>query len=198
MISGQGTFTNVQGSLRQGVEFGLIYDKGPWSFYGNYAYVDATYQFQAALASPNNPFTNAAGNIFVNPGNHIPGIPRNLGKLGFEYAVTERFKVGADVTLVGAQYYVADDSNQNPQLPFYYRLDARASYQVTDHVQVFVLSTNLTDNRYATFGTFFDPTTSGGGVNATLARNANQAVPNQQAITVAQPLSVYGGVKVTF
>ena len=197
-ISGQGVFTNVAGTLRQGAEVGVLYNKGALSFYGNYAYVDATYQFSGALASPNNPFANAAGNVLVRPGDNIPGIPRNLGKLGFEYKVTDRFTVGMDTVLVGAKYYVGDDANQNPELPFYYTLNAHASYQVTDHVQVFGLINNLTDNRYATYGTFFDPTTSGGGVNATLAANAAAASPNVNAITVAQPLSVYGGVKVSF
>ncbi len=197
-ISGQGVFANVAGTLRQGVEAGVIYNKGPWSLYGNYAYVDATYQFAGALASPNNPFANAAGNIFVRPGDHIPGIPRNIGKLGFDYDVTERFKIGMDTIVVGSQYYVGDDSNQNPQLPFYYTINARASYQVTDHVQIFGLINNLTNNHYATYGTFYDTGTDAGLVNATLANNANAANPNPNTVTVAQPLSVYGGIKVTF
>jgi iron complex outermembrane receptor protein len=136
--------------------------------------------------------------VLVVPGNHIPGIPRNLGKVGFDYAVTDRFKVGLDANLIGSQYLVSDFSNQNPQLPFYYRIDARASYQVTDHMQVFVLTTNLTNNHYATYGSFYDPGTSAAGVNGTLAANAAAANPNSDTVTVAQPLSVYGGVKVTF
>lgn len=196
-ISGQGVFTNVAGTLRQGAEVGLQYNRGPLSFYGNYAYVDATYQFTGTLSSPNNLFANTDGNIFIHPGDNIPGIPRNLGKIGFEYQVTDRFKFGMDTILVGAQYYVGDDSNQNPELPFYYTLNMHASYQATENIQVFGLINNLTDNHYATYGTFFDPTTSGGGVNATLAAN-NNSNPNVNAVTVAQPLSVYGGVKVTF
>jgi iron complex outermembrane receptor protein len=197
-ISGQGFFTNVPETLRQGVEFGLIYNKGPFSFYGNYAYVDATYQFAGTFASPNNPMADGDGNIFVRPGDHIPGIPRNIGKLGVEYQFTPRFKAGADTILVGSQYYVGDDANQNPQLPFYYVVNAHASYQVTDHVQIFGLVNNLLNRHYATFGTFYGTDTTGGNVNATLAANGASASPNADAITVAQPLSFYGGIKVTF
>ena len=199
-ISGQGFYVNAPETLRRGVEAGVLYNKGPWSFYGNYAYVDATYQFSATFSSPNNPFSDGNGNIQVNPGNHIPGIPRHLGKLGAEYQVTPRLKIGADTVLVGSQYFVGDDSNQNPQLPFYYVVNAHASYQITDHVQVFGLINNLLNRKYATFGTFYDTGTSGGNINQTLFNNNpdNGGAGIAQSVTVAQPLSVYGGIKITF
>ncbi len=196
--TGQGFYVNVPETLRQGVEAGLTYSNGPWTFYGNYAYVDATYQFSATFSSPNNPFADANGNIQVRPGDHIPGIPRHMGKLGGEYQFTPRFKVGIDALLVGAQYYVGDDSNQNQQLPFYYRLDMHASYQVTDNIQIFGLINNFTNNHYATYGTYFESDTTGANINAVLAANRDAAHPDVRAVTVAQPISFYGGVKVTF
>jgi len=197
-ISGQGFYTNVPETLRKGIEFGLLYNRGPLSFYGNYAFVDATYQFSGTFASPNNPMADADGNIFVTPGDHIPGIPRHMGKLGVDYEFTPRFKAGADTILVGSQYFVGDDANQNPQLPFYYVVNAHASYQVTDRIQVFGLVNNLLNRKYATYGTYYGTDTTGGNVNATLAANGASATPNAEAVTVAQPLSVYAGVKVTF
>ncbi len=199
-ITGQGFYVNVPETLRQGVEAGLTYTKGALSLYGNYAFVDATYQFNATFASPNNPYADDNGNIFVHPGNHIPGIPRHIGKVGAEYQITPRFKVGIDTVLVGSQYYVGDDANQNPQLPFYYKIDLRASYQVTDSIQVFGLINNVTNNHYATYGAFYGTDTTAGNVNQTLFNNnpANGGAGTAQAVTVAQPISVYGGVKVTF
>jgi iron complex outermembrane recepter protein len=199
-ISGQGFFTNVPETLRQGVEFGLQYNYGAFSFYGNYAHVDATYQFSATFSSPNNPFSDADGNIFVRPGDRIPGIPQNLGKVGFDYAVTPNWKVGADALFVGSQYYIGDDANQNPQLPFYYVINLRSSYQVNDHVQIFGLINNVLNRKYATFGTFFDTGTSATNVNQTLFNNNpdNGGIGDARAVTVAQPISFYAGVKVTF
>ena len=197
-ISGQGYFTNVDGSRRENVETGLIFNRGPISLYGNYAFVDATYQFTGTLNSPNNPnllIQANGGDENVRPGNHIPGIPRNIGKVGFEWHVTPRLTVGSDTTLVGSQYFHGDDTNVNAKLPFYYRVDAQASYLLTDHVQVFGLITNLTNNRFATYGSYYDTTTGAGNVNATLAGNCGG---DARAVTVAQPLSFYGGVKVLF
>lgn len=200
VTTGQGFYVNVPETLRQGVEAGLVYNNGPWSFYGNYAYVDATYQFNAAFSSPNNPYADANGEIYVHPGDHIPGIPRHMGKLGAEYQVTPKFKIGMDTILVGSQYYVGDDANQNPQLPFYYVINLRASYQITDNIQIFGLINNVTNNHYATYGTFYDTGTTAGNVNQTLFNNnpANGGAGIAQAVTVAQPISFYGGVKVTF
>ena len=202
-ISGQGYFVNVGTTLRQGVEAEVTYNRGPLSFYGNYAFVDATYQFAAQLSSPNNPDPTIMANgglENVVPGDHIPGIPRNIGKLGFEYKLTPRFIIGSDVTIVGSQYYIGDDTNVNPKLPAFYRVDAHASYQVNDHLQLFVFSTNLTNNHYATTGTFYDTTTSAGNVNATLFNNSIEqgGAGDARAVTVAQPISFFGGLKYTF
>ena len=67
---------------------------------------------------------------------------------------------------------------------------------------MFGLINNVTNNHYATFGTFYGVDTTGGNVNQTLFNNNPDngivAVGNARAVTVAQPISLYAGVKVTF
>ncbi|MGB6175001.1 MAG: TonB-dependent receptor [Methylocella sp.] len=190
-ITGLGFFENVPSTLRQGVEAKAGFRYGDLSAYVNYAFVDATYQFSGPLASPNNPF-NVGGNVFVTPGDHIPGIPRHQVKFGGDIAVTPKFKLGADVLVAGAQYFVGDDANQNPKLPLYWVANLHASYQMDEHVQVFGLINNIFDNRNATYGTFFNTGTD--------AQNATPIVfnNNPRTVTPVQPVSFYGGVKVTF
>ena len=106
----------------------------------------------------NSPFADANGNIYVQPGDHIPMVPHNRFKLGGDYSVTKQFKVGADLLVVGSQYYAGDGSNQFQQLPAYAVVDADASYQVTANVQVYLRVNNVFDNHYYTYGTFFDTT----------------------------------------
>ena len=191
-ITGLGYFANVPSTLRQGAEAEATFSYGHLSAYVNYAFVDATYQFSGTLASPNNPFANADGNVFVRPGDHIPGIPRHQVKFGGDYAFTPKFKFGADVIVVGAQYFVGDFANQNPQLPLYWVANLHASYQMDEHVQFFGLINNLFNNRNATYGTFFDT-----GTDAQLATPVN-FTSNARMVTFLQPISFYGGVKVTF
>jgi iron complex outermembrane receptor protein len=193
VVLGTGYYTNVPETLRQGLEAQANVLMGPLSGYINYAFVDATYQFSGTLSSPFNPYADANGNIFVHLGNHIPGIPRQQLKIGGDYAFTSQFKAGFDVLVVGSQYYVGDQANQNPQLPMYWVANLHASYQLAKNVQVFGLINNLFNNHYATYGTFFDR-----GTDAQYAGNPVNFVGDPRTITPAQPIAFYGGVKVTF
>jgi iron complex outermembrane receptor protein len=190
-ITGRGFFANVPETLRQGLEAGAVLRWGNLSAYANYAFIDATYQFTGTLASPNNPLAND-GVVLVRPGNHIPGVPRNLVKIGGDYAFTPQFAAGADLLVVGSQYFVGDDSNLDPKLPAYWTVNLHASYQVNDNIQFFGLVNNLFNNRNASYGTFFDTAT-----NAQLATPVS-FTGNARTVTPLQPLSLYGGVKVTF
>jgi iron complex outermembrane receptor protein len=190
-ITGRGYYANVPATLRQGVEAGATYRTGDLMAYVNYSFTQATYRFAATLASPFNPYANADGNIFVTPGDHIPGIPQNLLKFGGEYSFTPQFKAGLDVLIVGSQYYVGDNSNANPQLPLYWTANIHASYQITENIQLFGLVNNLFNNRNATYGTFFDTTTNAQKANGT-------PLTDPRTLTPLAPVSLYGGLKVTF
>ena len=65
-------------------------------------------------------FADANGNIFVVPGDHIPGIPDFRFKLGAEYQITNPWKLGADLNIIGSQYLVGDEANQLPRVPAYW------------------------------------------------------------------------------
>ena len=127
-----------------------------WMAYANYGFTDATYQFTGTIALPNNPMADADGNIFVTPGNKIPAIPAHQIKFGGEYAVTPEWKVGTDVAVVGSQYFVGDDSNLNAKVPAYWVANLRSSYQLTKELQVFAIVTNLFNQKYYTYGTYFE------------------------------------------
>ncbi|HWB47551.1 MAG TPA: TonB-dependent receptor [Stellaceae bacterium] len=189
-IISTGYFTNIGDTRRQGIEAGIAYRDEKWRFSANYSYIDATFQSPITLASPDNPFADADGNIQVRPGDQIPGVPQHRVKLTVDYSITDKWTVGGDLLYVGDQYYFNDQSNQNPQLPGYIVANLRSSYQVTDNIQFFALIKNLFDNDYATYGIFNDPTKS------PLPGVANPSDP--RFVSVAPPISVYGGIKITF
>ena len=113
------------------------------------------------LFSPNNPNALTDPNnddvqfVNVKPGDHIPGIPANRFKAGVEYAVTDAWKVGGDLNVVGSQYLVHDDTNQSPKVPAYAVLNLHTSYQVTPNIEVFGLINNVLNQHYYLGGTFF-------------------------------------------
>ena len=186
-IQGRGVFQNVPATRRQGVEAGAQYTAPRWTIYANYSFIDATYRFSGAIASPNNPMADADGNIFVTPGDKIPAIPTHQFKAGGEVSVTDVWKLGVDVAVVGSQYFVADDANQNAKVPAYWVTNLHTSYQVTKEIQVFALITNLFNQRYYTYGTYFELD----GV----AKAASFAFTDPRTVTPAQPFAIYGGFR---
>ena len=184
----RGYYVNVPATQRQGVEVGGEYTRGDLSVYANYALIDATFQFNGILASPNNPLADADGSITVRPGNKVPLIPDHQFKAGFDYLVLPGWRFGMNLQAFSSAYYRGDESNLNRKLPPYLVLGLNTTYQVTPQLQVFGLITNLTNNRYANFGTYRQP-----GVVANL-----YTTNDPRTTTLAQPLSIYGGIRYAF
>ena len=105
-----------------------------------------------------------------------------------QHFVTPEWKIGADLAVVGSQYFVGDDGNQNPKVPAYWTTNLHTSYQVTKEFQVFGLITNVFNQRYYTYGTFFELD----GV----AKAVSYTFSDPRTVTPAQPLAFYGGLRV--
>jgi iron complex outermembrane recepter protein len=190
-----GYFQNAGTTLRQGIEAKLQYDWNRWKAYANYTYIDATYQSAMTISSANNPAADLiTGNIFVVPGDHIPGIPAHRLKLGAEYAITDAWKLGADLNVVGSQYLLHDDSNQNEKVPGYWVVNLHSSYQVTKNIEIFGLVQNLFNQHYYSAGTFAETggfTSNSGGASFLTLNDPRTFLPGM-------PLAAYAGMKVTF
>jgi iron complex outermembrane recepter protein len=155
-IPGHEFFQNGGNTLRRGVEADLSYKWDRWRAYANYTFVDATFEDPLTLSSPNNPFADANGSIFVVPGDHLSGIPDYRFKAGAEYQITDPWKFGVDLNVIGSQYLVGDESNQNPKVPAYWTVNLHSSYQLTKNVELFGLVKNLFNQHYYVNGTFFE------------------------------------------
>ena len=190
-----GYFQNAGKTLRQGVEAKLAMQWQRWNAYVNYTFVDATYRSALTLSSANNPAADANGDIQVTPGNHIPGIPAHRFKAGAEYAVTDAWKIGADLNVIGSQYLLHDDSNLNPKVPAYAVVNLHTSYQVTKNVELFGLINNLFNRHYYAAGTFFDA----GGFNSNTFGATNFLVLNDpRTFLPGMPFAAYAGLRASF
>ncbi|HUE63020.1 MAG TPA: TonB-dependent receptor [Rhizomicrobium sp.] len=189
-IAGRGYFTNVPLTRRQGADLVADYQGERWSAYASYSYLDATYQFTGTLASPNNPNSDANGNVQVTPGRHIPMTPANTFKAGVDVTVTEGLSLGGELVLTGSQYFDGDPSNLNSKLPGHVIVNLRAAYDITPEWQVFGLVDNVFDNHSATFGTYFQPDDTAGLLNPPLS--------DPRTLTLAQPITFQLGLKLKF
>ena len=161
-----------------------------WLAYVSYTYIDATFQTGFTELAGSNPAADANGNITIQSGDHLPGIPANQVKFGVNYKATDKWTVGGTVVAASDAYLFGDEANLTPQLPAYATLNLYTSYQLTDHVQLFAWGQNVTNQRYYTYGTF-SPTSS---VFLAQAPNAT----NPRSYSLAAPAGGFGGIRVTF
>jgi iron complex outermembrane receptor protein len=209
-ISGRGYFLNAGKTRRQGVELATQLVTETWMLYANYSYVDATFRKAINLASPNNPASGGFGEdddddggdddrrvqralppgdgeIRVNKGDRLTGIPDHQLKFGGAYRVTPKWTVGADAVIMAGQYYLGDEGNQNKKVPGYAVFNVNTSYQVTDQFRIFGGIRNLFDKKYETYGTYFETDDIG-----------FLGLEDSRSLTPARPLSVYVGLNYKF
>jgi iron complex outermembrane receptor protein len=190
-LQGFGYFQNVGSTRRQGIEAEVQIKSSALQLYTSYAFIDARF-LDALQVGSNSPFADENGNVQILPGNQVPAVPRHRIKAGFDYALTDQFKVGGDAIYVSGQYFVGDESNQAPKLASYTVFNAHASYQFTKNFQVYGRIDNLLNSHYSTYGTFFQtddvPNFPAGGTEFTDARS----------VSPARPRAFYVGVRATF
>jgi iron complex outermembrane recepter protein len=163
----------------------------------NYSYIEATFESALMLASPSNPYQNAAGNIQVEPGDRLPGIPLNRVKTGVDYKILPQWTLGASLIVVSPEYYHGDESNQLQPMPGYHVVNLHSEYRASRHVEVFVALDNLLNAKYATYGILSDPTGVGApGVPVNGVTNG-PGVDNRFQ-SPAAPFAAYGGFRVSF
>jgi outer membrane receptor protein involved in Fe transport len=188
--AGRAFFTNVGTTRRQGIEADLQYIDERWRFSLHYALVDATFQSGFVVSSNLNPGADANGNITVQPGNHLPGIPLHQLKASAYYNVTDKWTVGATLLAASCQYLVGDEASFTAPLPGYVTLGASTSYKVLPNLELFAWAQNLTNANYYTFGTF-SPTSS---VFIAQAPGASLT----QSYSPAAPFAIFGGLRAKF
>jgi outer membrane receptor protein involved in Fe transport len=187
---GRAFFTNIGTTRRQGIEADLQYDDQRWHAYLRYALVDATFQSGFVASSGLNPAADANGNITVQPGNRLPGIPMHQLKAGAYYKVTDKWTVGATLLAASSQYLFGDDANLNAPLGGYVTVGASTTYQLLPNLQLFAWAENITNANYYTFGTF-SPT---GSVFIAQAPGASLTT----SLSPAAPFAVFGGLRAKF
>ena len=193
----QGFFQNIGDTRRQGAEAGLKVTARYWSAFGNYSFVQATFRSPLIVPSPSSPFQDAAGDVQVEPGDYLPGIPLHRVKLGADWQFAPGWSAGATLSIVSSFHYVGDESNQLAPLSGYQVVGLHASYKPDPHFELFAQITNLLDKKYATWGILSDPT--GVGAPGVPPHGiTNGAGVDNRFQSPAAPLEVFGGLRIDF
>ncbi len=186
--NGFGYYANVGTTLRQGAELSAQWRNDRWSVYANYTYIDAVYLTTFLEPSPFNPAANAAGLIPISNGTPIAGIPPQTLKVGFDFDVTDKWKVGADMIAASGQTIFGNENGALPQVPGYAVFNAHTSYQIGKQLQVYGLIQNIFNQHYYTYGGLFD---------ASALPHAAPFLTDPRSLGPAAPFAVYAGLRYT-
>ncbi len=190
----QGFFQNIGDTRRQGVEAGLNYSTDRWSAFFNYSFVQATFESAFVEPSPSNPFQDVNGDLQIEPGDRLPGIPEHRLKVGLDYKVVGTWSVGATVNVVSSFYYVGDEANLMAPIPGYTVVELHSTYRPLPHLEIFASISNLFDRQYATYGILSDPTGIGApGIPPNGVTNG-PGVDNR-FLSPAAPFEIFAGVR---
>ncbi len=193
----QGFFQNIGDTRRQGAEAGLKYAASRWSAYANYSLVEATFRSPFLAPSPSNPFQNMSGDVQVEPGDSLPGIPEHRLKLGADYKIMANWSAGVTLSVVSGFYYVGDEANQLAPIAGYQVVGLHTSYQHDPHFEFFAKITNLLGRRYSTWGILSDPTGVGApGIPPEGVTNGPGV--NNRFQSPAAPFEAFAGVRFSF
>ena len=153
-LTNEGYFQNVAQTLRQGVELsigGSFFDR----LHGllNYTFISATFETDLTVSSPNHPEATG-GEIDVEKGDRIPGIPQHNLKADITFVVTDALSLGTNIFINSSQVFRGDEGNLIDRIPGYSIVNLRGRYMLWNNLSIFAKVNNLFNERYETFGLF--------------------------------------------
>lgn len=201
----QGYFTNFGRTRRQGIEFGLSDEQGPFDWRMDYTYLHATFQDSACILAENNSTEGEGGcldgEIRISNGDHLPALPKHNLKLGLDWNVNDRLRVGTTVLAYSEQYVRGNENNRHKpndefegsgKVPGYAVVNLTADYRFAPGWTAFGRVDNLFDKRYATGGALAENPFVGAG-------NAFAADPDEwrheQFIAPGMPRAAWLGIR---
>lgn len=170
---------NIDKSRRQGIE--ATFKVHPIrSFDGlvNYTFTEA--QFLS-------PFSVSATKQIV-PGHSFPLVPKHRLSITGNYHPLPDWTLSLSGLYVSTQFFLNDETNAQPRLPGYFRMDARVAYERAvpgGRLSVFFLVNNILDQKYFTQGIIATNTLTGGGAS-------------ERFVVPAPGIAFYGGLSYRF
>ncbi len=186
----RGLFKNVDETERVGIETSLSGSHGKFNWNMNYAHIEATFEDNFAALSPNHANANSDGEIRVEKGDTIPGIPEDQFKFAVDYVPNDRVLIGMDMIAVSDSYLRGDESNEMDKVSGYAVVNARARYYLNNAVELYLNVDNLFDREYENFGLVGEEPNEVAGLE--------DLDDDPRFLAPGAPLSAWVGMKVSF
>jgi iron complex outermembrane recepter protein len=187
-----GYFQNVGQTRRQGLEVAASTEIGKLGVTIHYSYIDASYQNTFVEQSASNSSADANGNIIVQPGAKMPGVPQSTFKLRMDYAATAKWDIGTNLVYSSRIFARGDENNQdsNGMIAGYTVVNLDTTYAINKNLQMFARVDNLFNKQYADFGVLGQNFFNGPGHSF----DGNN-ISNEQFIAPSAPRGVWIGFR---
>jgi outer membrane receptor protein involved in Fe transport len=205
-----GYFDNVGNTRRQGLDLGVGGKVGSLSWHVAYSFVDATYQSQFVVSAASNSTADANGDIVVHPGDRLPLVPRQTGRVVLDYSFSQRLQAGANLVVASGSYLHGNENNANVAgatngagqtiaadgtgwIPSYVLLNLQGTYRLGESVQLFARVVNLFNAQYGSAGFLTVNTFTPSGSFRTNPADWT----NENAVSPGAPRGVWAGLRLS-
>lgn len=155
-LTNQGFFDNIGDTRRRGIELSANGRMGRVDWFASYTYLEATFETPITIASDHHPLA-VDGEISVEKGDRLPGIPRNIFKAGATVAITPKLQIGGDLLYNSDRVLRGDESNQLDTVDGFTVVNLRGEYRFNKNLSAFIRVDNVFDEEYETFGVLGEP-----------------------------------------
>ena len=165
---GTGYFQNFAQTRREGFDADLSGRTGRLTWGLDYTFLEATYRSPEVVNGAANNTSDSAlagypgldGNIYIQPGDRIPLIPKQTGKAYADFQATKKLGFDLNEVTVSSSYARGNENNAYQSDGVYYLgpgvspgyaiTDFRAHYDLTKRLQLALQIDNLFDKHYYT------------------------------------------------
>ena len=113
----RGVFDTFGKTRRRGLELGFEASAGRHSFRGSWSHIDATFESRAEVVNVSNSSSSKevgkVNTFVIEPGDRIPGIPRDALRLAWRYEMTDRFNFGLSMIAHSWSYVRGNENNEH-------------------------------------------------------------------------------------
>ena len=207
-----GYFDNVGSTRREGLDLAFGGKEGGLTWKLAYSYVDATFLSTFVVNAESNSQADANGNIVVRPGDRLPLVPQNTGRLILDYDCNKHLNLGANLIIVSGSFLHGNENNANVAgttdvatgsyisptgtgwIPSYALLNFNGTYRFTRNLEIFGRIVNAMNKQYYTAGFLTSDAYDPDGV---LRVNPNDWT-NENGVVPGAPRAIWAGVRLHF
>ncbi|MGL6079228.1 TonB-dependent receptor [Methyloversatilis discipulorum] len=113
----RGVFDTFESTTREGFELGMTARLGKHTFRAAYTRLEATFDSTARVVNQSNSSSNKTpgqlNEFTIKPGDYIPGIPRDVLRLGWNYDATDKLSFGVNMIAHAGSYSRGNENNEH-------------------------------------------------------------------------------------